>query len=87
MARPGDSSWAKVLPLSLKAQDVGARRPIVERGGGRIGHGRAKLVLSRRQEEGKGQGVHCVISPTLLLPLKGYLLPKQFSLHTIIAAW
>lgn len=34
MARPGDSSWAKVLPLSLKAQDVGARRPIVERGGG-----------------------------------------------------
>lgn len=33
-ARPGESSWAKVLPLSLKAQDVGARRPIVERGWG-----------------------------------------------------
>lgn len=52
-----------------------------------MGHGRAELVLSRRQEEGKGQGVHCVISPMLLVPLKGYPLPVQFSLHTIIAAW
>lgn len=43
VAHPGEPSWAKVLPLSLKSQDVGARRPIVERGWGQNGAWEGKI--------------------------------------------
>lgn len=63
-------------PRFFFPQDVGAR----------MGHGRTKLVPSRRQAVGKGHGVH-PHPPSSALPPQRATRPPRSSLYTTVAAW